>query len=323
MSINKTEYREIRDSGLFNTDYYWKQYPDVKASNTHPLEHFLLHGAFEGRNPSEKFDTSFYLSANPDVAAEGINPLIHYIRHGQKEGRPPLPSKNELDVQWQFYREPLLVKSLQIDFGGANRSLAGYSAWQGHFDFGYDLVRNFKPQVTVELGTHLGGSFFALSQGAKDAGAGGKVYGVDTWEGDAHAGFYESRIFQIVDDLSKQHFSGTSFLLRMLFDEALDHFEDGSVDLLHIDGFHSYEAVAHDYRTWLPKLAPNGIILFHDISIQSPGFGVHQFWNELKTQYPHLEFHHSAGLGILFPKGINHQTQHFLNNPQDIKKFYR
>ena len=34
-----------------------------------------------------------------------------------------------------------------------------------------------------------------------------------------------------------------SSLLRMDFADARDHIEDGSVDLLHIDGLHTYEAV--------------------------------------------------------------------------------
>ncbi|MBG9732673.1 hypothetical protein ABD86_04640 [Paenibacillus alvei] len=56
-------------------------------------------------------------------------------------------------------------------------------------------------------------------------------------------------------------------LIKSTFDEALQNFEDDSIHLLHIDGFHEYEAIHHDYHTWLPKVAENGIVLFHDISI--------------------------------------------------------
>ncbi|WP_342479224.1 class I SAM-dependent methyltransferase [Paenibacillus sp. FSL H7-0350] len=65
-------------------------------------------------------------------------------------------------------------------------------------------------------------------------------------------------------------------LLRMTFDEAVGTFEDNSIDLLHIDGLHTYEAIKHDYECWLPKLADNSVVLFHDITVRMDDFGVYQ-----------------------------------------------
>lgn len=77
----------LGQSDLFDTEWYIKQYPDVAAAGLDPVEHYVFHGAAEGRNPSAGFDTSFYLSNNPDVARAGVNPLQHYIESGAKEGR--------------------------------------------------------------------------------------------------------------------------------------------------------------------------------------------------------------------------------------------
>lgn len=96
----------------------------------------------------------------------------------------------------------------------------------------------------------------------------------------------------------------------------------GSVQLLHIDGFHSYEAVAHDYTTWLPVLADYGIVLFHDIAIQAYGFGVWRWWEEVSSLHPSLEFSHSGGLGILFPKGTDDAIQTLMADWPSLKKTY-
>jgi hypothetical protein len=83
---------EIAQSGLFSNDFYRSSYPDIVDSGLDPLDHFLLHGAAEGRNPSQDFHTLFYLQANPDVAEAGINPLLHFIQFGKAEDRPTRPA---------------------------------------------------------------------------------------------------------------------------------------------------------------------------------------------------------------------------------------
>jgi len=74
---------------LFDANYYRESYPDVAASGMNPFWHFVLRGAFEGRNPHPLFDTNFYLSQCPRPPA--INALSDYLERGDAVGRRPHP----------------------------------------------------------------------------------------------------------------------------------------------------------------------------------------------------------------------------------------
>lgn len=152
----------------------------------------------------------------------------------------------------------------------------------------------------MELGSHWGASYAAFCQAVAEHGIDTRCYVVDTWQGDEHAGFYPEDVFRTLDTFNRESFVEFSSLMRMTFDQAVSSFEDGSIDLLHIDGLHTYEAVRHDFETWLPKMSDRGIVLFHDISVRRDDFGVWKLWEELTPRYPHLAFDHSAGLGVLF-----------------------
>jgi hypothetical protein len=173
------------------------------------------------------------------------------------------------------------------------------SAWTEHFAFAYYLIQKVKPTVFVELGTHAGGSYFNFCQAIKELELPTKAFAVDTWLGDEHAGYYGSEVFTNVNRINKENFGGFSSLIRSTFDEAAQLFEDEHIDLLHIDGLHTYEAVRHDFYTWLPKMSRRGIIVFHDTVVRERGFGVWQLIEELRPQYPYFEFEHGYGLGIL------------------------
>lgn len=85
----------IEASGMFDKSWYVRHNPDVASSGMDPIQHYVRHGAAEGRDPAENFSTAYYLRSNPDVAASGVNPFRHYIEHGSREGRAARPGIRE------------------------------------------------------------------------------------------------------------------------------------------------------------------------------------------------------------------------------------
>ncbi len=120
--------RLLKNSGLFDAEFYLSKYPDVKNAGLDPVMHYLEFGGFEKRDPSEQFDSTFYLEEYPDVQEAGMNPLLHYLKYGESENRlisknktvfPPFDRKafteqknNDLD---EFMRS-----GEQIDLAGSN-----------------------------------------------------------------------------------------------------------------------------------------------------------------------------------------------------------
>ena len=174
------------------------------------------------------------------------------------------------------------------------------TAWAGHIPFAMFITSAFRPRIFVELGTFRGASYCAFCQAVKSVKTETKCFAVDTWQGDAHAGQIEREVLVKLKDYHDPLYGDFSRLVESTFDEALDDFADGSIDLLHIDGFHTYEAVHHDFETWQPKMSTRGIVLFHDTTVRERDFGVWKFWDEVKQNRPFFEFLHSHGLGVLF-----------------------
>ncbi|MGB8212640.1 MAG: glycosyltransferase domain-containing protein [Anaerolineales bacterium] len=77
----------VRESGLFDENWYLSNNPDVVAAKIDPVRHYLLFGGFEGRDPGPQFSSSWYLASYDDVRKAGINPLLHYLKSGRNEGR--------------------------------------------------------------------------------------------------------------------------------------------------------------------------------------------------------------------------------------------
>jgi hypothetical protein len=173
------------------------------------------------------------------------------------------------------------------------------SAWLEHIPFAFWVTQKQRPRTVVELGTHYGASYFAFCQAIEHLSLDTRCYAVDTWKGDEHAGFYGEEVFRAVKAHNDQLYSRFSSLVRSTFDQAQEYFPDHSIDLLHIDGLHTFESVQHDFETWLPKLSERAIVMLHDTNVRERGFGVSRFLQSLRKDYPVFEFDHGHGLAVV------------------------
>lgn len=194
--------------------------------------------------------------------------------------------------------------------------------WVKHIPFAFFLVGSLKPRVIVELGTHSGNSYNSFCQAVASLRLTTQCFAVDTWLGDEHAGRYHDSIYETLKAYHDLHYSNFSTLVRRTFDEAKQLFNDHSIDILHIDGMHTYDAVRHDFENWLPKLSEYAVVIFHDTEVKKQDFGVHKFWIEISSQYPSINFRFGNGLGVL---AVGRKVpQNFLNFLQrfDIQTHY-
>ena len=207
-----------------------------------------------------------------------------------------------------------------------------FSTWMDHLPFGYDIVVAQRPRITVELGSYNGLSFFAFCQAMQEHRIDGLAYAVDCWAGDFQTGEYDESVFQSVKQHAREHYRGFAYLLKMYFEQALGQFEDESIDLLHIDGLHTYDAVRGDFDAWYPKVAPGGVVLLHDVVARLEEFGVYRFWNELaaRSDLQTFRFDHGFGLGVLRKPGGPERTSPLLDilfsgseeDQRNLRRFY-
>ena len=193
-----------------------------------------------------------------------------------------------------------LVRAIVFE---APERLHELSAWTEHTPFAFWIIDAVRPRMLVELGVQSGVSYCAFCQAVQALALSTACYAVDTWAGDPHTNPSDlPDTGEVLGELRRYHdrrYGSFSTLVQSSFLEARAGFADGSVDLLHIDGYHLYEAVRDDFESWLPKLSDRAVVLFHDINERHGDFGAWRFWEEIRTRYPSFHFLHAHGLGVL------------------------
>ena len=124
------------------------------------------------------------------------------------------------------------------------------------------------------------------------------VFAADTWEGDSQAGYYTDTVFKSSE--SQRIYHNKVYIDKETFSKAAKYFGKESIDMIHIDGLHTFEAVSKEYNEWKVKLKRNGTLLFHDTNVRSEDFGVWKLWEEIKKdkEFQCVELLNGYGLGI-------------------------
>jgi len=169
-----------------------------------------------------------------------------------------------------------------------------------------DIVGKLRPKVVLEIGTARGGTLCVLSRLA-DPNA--TIVSVDLPSGQFGGGYkwFHIPIFKRFPRRGqKLHLlRGDSHGPEMLR-AVREVLGQRTLDLLFIDGDHSYDGVKQDFEKYMPLVTQGGMVVLHDIAPHVlESCQVARFWNELKTRYKTQEIIENqqqgwAGIGLVY-----------------------
>lgn len=261
--------RDLRDTLLKDAKLVWRKPNFVKGS--------AVKAEIEGNKVR--------LLPQP-MAGEGA--MIRGRYQKLNVDNPAIPAALSID---------LLIESVAVSF--LKIRTVTFSGWSELIPALFCMFSVLRPRRFVEVGVGDGTSFFAGCQVAEFLGLETQCVAIDSWIGDPHPGSHSGEVFEQFRATMKELYPSRHYI-QAYFKHASHCFDEESIDLLHMNGYHLHEAVRDDFETWLPKMSQIGVIILHNINNHGEGFGVWRFWEELKERYPSFSLLHCHGLGILY-----------------------
>jgi predicted O-methyltransferase YrrM len=181
-----------------------------------------------------------------------------------------------------------------------------WEEWRQLMNF---FVPERNPKRILEIGTGRAGSSYFLT---KVGGAGSTVVTIDAQP-------LAAEYVDLYQRYPNQRIYGLTGMSHdpAIISRAETIFGKEPLDLLFIDGDHSYEGVRKDFELYKKFCNEKTIICFHDIiadhgvtkgiQTDSNSGEVYKFWSELKSAYEFIEFvqafdQDGFGIGVLVPQ---------------------
>jgi predicted O-methyltransferase YrrM len=169
-----------------------------------------------------------------------------------------------------------------------------------------ERVRELRPERVIEIGTARGGTLFLLSCAASQTAT---LVSIDLPAGPFGGGYpaWKGRLYKRLMGRKQRLvlIRGNSHDNRIL-DQAMDAVGEKPVDLLFIDGDHSYGGAKADFLRYSRHVREGGLIVFHDIieSAYDKAINVAPLWTEIRSRYDTTEIVESYkqaqfGIGVM------------------------